>query len=356
MPELELSRLLAQLAKNTPPVIVLLGEDSYLRDACRKRIIEENVPVAARLWAVNRYSLRDQTLEEILQHAQTVPMLASRQVILIADAERLEKLPEDSREKAVADLTAYLADPAPFTVLVLEAGKLDERMKLTKVLREKAATVRVSMDDVNTSKKIEFAATLAGQMAADSGVSIDPEAAEQLADCLDGALAQIRTEVEKLAVWVGASGTIKIADVQALVVSAKKYSVWQLAELLVSGERSRALLFLDSVLRDGEEPAGIVGALAWMYRKLIEAQELPPQTNKFQAAGRLRMRPDTAELAIRQSRAIPRWRLLAGIEALCGADDTLKSGRAANPRAVMEFLVMGLTATSAAKPRPGTSS
>jgi DNA polymerase-3 subunit delta len=296
---------------------------------------------------VNRYSLREQPLEAVLQHAQTVPMLAPRQVIFVGEAERLEKLSEDAREQAVAGLGAYLADPAPFTVLVLEASKLDERMKLTKLLREHAAIARASMDELDTGKKIEFAATLAEEMAEDAGVSIDPQAAEQLADCLDGALGRVRVEIEKLAVWVGPGKKITTADVHALVVSAKKYSVWQLAELLVSGERSRALLFLDSVLRDGEEPAGIVGALAWMYRKLIEAQEVPAQTNRFQAAGRLRVRPETAELALRQSRAIPRRRLLAGIEALCVADDTLKSARAANPRAVMECLILELTAASA---------
>lgn len=350
MPELALDRFLAQLARKTPPAVVLLGEDAYLRDECRKRLVEANVAEAVRDWAVTRFSLREQPLDAVLQQAQTLPMLAPRQVIFAGEAERIEKLSDEERQAAVEALEGYLDDPAPFTVLVLEVAKLDERMKLAKLLFEKATVVPVTLDDRDPEKRIAYAVLLMEGMAKDAGVAIDSEAAAQLADCLDGSLALIRTELEKLAAYVGAAKRIGAADVAAVVVGAKKYSVWQLADMLATGQRQRALQFLDSVLREGEEPAGIVGALAWMYRALLIAQELPAHTNKFQAAGRLRMRPDTAELAIRQSKAIPRARLLAGIEALAEADSALKSGLGASNRAVMEFLLTQLTAPSARVP------
>lgn len=347
MPEVALNRFLSQLRKKSPLAVVLLGEDAYLLDSCRQRLIEVNVPEAGREWAVSRFSLREHGLDAILRQAQTLPMLAPRQVVLAAELERLEKLSEDARDAALAALAAYLGDPAPFTVLVLEAARLDERMKLAKLLQEKTTVVRVDLEGKDPAEKIRLAVPLTEHMACEAGVAIDPDAAAQLADCLDGSLAVIHTEVEKLAAYVGTSRRITVADVEAVVVAAKKYSVWQLAEILVSGQRPRALEFLDNLLREGEEPAGIVGALAWMYRKLLEAQELPAHTNKFQAAGRLRMHPDTAELAIRQSRAIPRARLLAGIEALADADSALKSGLGSGNRAVMEFLLSELAAPPA---------
>ena len=344
MPELDAPRFLAQMGKKAVRGVVLLGEDAYLRDACRKGLIEAHVPVATREWAVTRFSLREQDLDAVLQQAQTIPMLASCQVVIASELERIEKLGDAARDAAVKALSDYLDDPAPFSILVLEATKLDERMKLAKMLYEKAAVVRVDLDEKDQNKKIELATTLTKQMAADAGVAIDEDAAAQLADCLDGALGQIRCEVEKLAAYVAELKCIRTADVEAVVVAAKKYSVWQLADILASGRRSKALVFLDSVLREGEEPAQIVGALAWMYRALLIAQELPAHINKFQAAGKMRMRPDAAELAIRQSRAIPRARLLAGIEALAEADSTIKSGLGVSNRAVMEFLVARLTA------------
>ncbi len=85
----------------------------------------------------------------------------------------------------------------------------------------------------------------------------------------------------------------------------------------------------------------MLGALAWMYRKLIEAQELPSGTVGWQAASRLKMNGKAAERAVQQSRKFPRAQLTRGLEALYEADSRLKSG-GTSQRAVMEFLVAQL--------------
>jgi DNA polymerase-3 subunit delta len=182
------------------------------------------------------------------------------------------------------------------------------------------------------------------RMARDAGVEIERAAAEELAEMLNGELALIRTEIAKLATYVGERKSITEADVDALVVSERSYTIWELTELLATRQRDRALVFLDSLVRAGEQPPMIVGALAWMFRKLIEAQELPPGP---QSVRRLGMRPATAELALRQARRIPRQMLLEGLRALYEADSQLKSGTK-NDRAVLEYVVARLTAPVAA--------
>src|SRR5258708_33845140 len=113
--------------------------------------------------------------------------------------------------------------------------------------------------------------------------------------------------------------------------------------MLASRQPSRALEFLDSLLREGEQAPALLGALAWMYRKLLEAQELPPGIYGGQAAGRLHMQAKTAEMAVSQSRKFPRKQLRAGLAALYEGDSRFKSGGASR-RAVLEFLVAGLGA------------
>jgi DNA polymerase-3 subunit delta len=129
--------------------------------------------------------------------------------------------------------------------------------------------------------------------------------------------------------------------VEAVVVAEKKYSVWELAEVLATGQVARALKFVDQLLRDGEEPPQLVGAMAWMFRKLLEARELGRGASAGQAAGRLGMRPDAAQMAVRQAQKIPRRRLVNGLKTLYEADSRLKSGTK-DERAVMEFLVAQL--------------
>ena len=107
------------------PAILLLGEEPYLRDTCRTQLIERFVPEASRTWAVSRYSAGRGETQAAFEQAQTLPMLSPQQVVFLEDVEAIEKLGEKNRDEAVERLGAYLENPAPFTVLVVEATGLD---------------------------------------------------------------------------------------------------------------------------------------------------------------------------------------------------------------------------------------
>ena len=341
MPAASPEKLLEKLSQGKPvPAIVLQGTDSYLRETCRNRIIDAFVPEGMRDWAVARLSARESGWDEILQRAQTLPMLAPIQVLLVGDAESVEKLGDKARDQILAQLEEYFASPAPFTVLVLEASSLDGRQRFCKLLTEKAIVVELTIGG-------ESAPAFASQMAKDLGVEIDRDASAFLAEILNSEPARMRVELEKLAAFVQGANRIRVADVETLVVAARKNTVWQFSELIADRKRDAALAFLDNLLREGEQPIAIVGALAWLYRKLIEARSLPGTMNGYQAARQLAMRPDAAEHALRQAHRIPKKDLLAGLAALADADSQLKSSNP-DPRAFMEFLVARLTMRSAA--------
>jgi DNA polymerase-3 subunit delta len=340
MPELSAEKMIQRLAgTKLVPAIVLLGTDVYLRDLCRTKIIDACVPEGAPDWAVARVPGNAQGWKEALERAQTMPMLAPRQVIIVEDAETVESLGEKSREEIIAGLEKYLESPAPFTILLLEAAALDGRQRFSKVLGEKALVVKLNIGDAS-------AAMFAREMAKELGVEIDREAAALLADILNGEPGRMRMELEKLAAYVHGRSSIRREDVEVLVVAARKNTVWQLADMLATRKRDAALAFLDNLLREGEQPTGLVGALAWMYRKLIEARDLPVGTNGYQAARQLGMRPDAAEAAIRNAHRLPKRELIAGLVALAETDNLLKSATP-DPRALMEFLIARLTSAPA---------
>jgi DNA polymerase III subunit delta len=345
MPPLAPAEFFARLGRRQPPLaaVALVGTDAYWRAQCRKKLVEAFVPEGARDWAVARFSAAEASLDGILRQAVTRPMLAPHQVIFVEELEAIERRGEQAREEAVAQLAAYLDDPAPFTLLVLEAQTLDQRTRLAKLLEKRVSVVSL---DAHGSPEAG-GANLATQFARERGVEIDPEAAALLSELAAGQAARLETEVEKLATYVGARRRITAQDVAELVVATGDYSVWELAEVLGTGARPKALAFLDGLLRAGEAAPQIVGALAWMYRKLLEVQELPAHVSGWDAARRLGMRQETAQVALAQARKIPRQSLRAGLVALAEADNRLKSGKV-NDRAVMEFLLAQLTAP----PRP----
>jgi DNA polymerase III subunit delta len=334
--------LVQRLEKGKPvPAILLLGEEPYLRDSCRAMLIERFVPEAARTWAVSRYSADRGETQAALDQAQTMAMLSPVQVVFLEEAEAIETLGEKNRDAAVEQLGAYLEDPAPFTVLVVEATGLDQRMKLGKLLAEKTLVVECGLGE-NAGERQTAAVALARAIAKEEGVEFEKGAAEDLAEFVAADLLRLKTEIEKLATYAAERKLIRREDVSALVISVKTTTVWELADMLASRQTKKALEFLDRLLRDGEEPLPMLGAMAWMYRKLIEASEVKGVTNGWQAARALGMRPEQAELALQNARKISKGRLLSGLSALQKADDRLKRG-GEDAHAVMEFLITELT-------------
>ena len=343
MPSIGPEELLARIRKGKPvPAILLLGEETYLRDSCRAALIDAYVSEAARTWAVSRFSAERGELEAALDQAQTLPMLSPQQVLFLEQAQAIEEFSEKKRDDAVRRLESYLADPASFTVFVIEAAHLDQRMRLGKTLVDKALVVQVGLGD-NQEQRNAAAVALAKSLAREQGIEFEKGAAEDLALSVAADLQRLKTEIEKLVTYGGERKAIRREDVALMVISEKAATVWELADFLAGRRAKLALEFLDRLLRDGDEPLQILGALAWMYRKLIEASELKGAVNGWQAARALQMRSDQAEVAVRNARQISKPRLLAGLGALERADNRLKSGEK-DSRAVMEFLIAELTA------------
>jgi DNA polymerase III delta subunit len=157
VPNLSPEKLIEKLAKGKPVgAIVLEGSDPYLRDLCRSKIIDSYVPEPMRDWALARIAVRGGDWSEIFQRAETMPMLAPCQVVLIDGAETIQgraidgdaivagddsESGDDPRKDTLQAFADYLEKPAPFTVLVFEVPKLDHRQRLYKILAYKALIV-----------------------------------------------------------------------------------------------------------------------------------------------------------------------------------------------------------------------
>lgn len=117
--------------------------------------------------------------------------------------------------------------------------------------------------------------------------------------------------------------------------------------MIAGRKRDEALSFLDNLLREGEQPIGLVGVMSRMYRQLIEARQLPATTRGYQAASILRVPTSAAESILATARRIPKKELLDGLVALAEADSELKSSNP-DPRAFIEVLIARLTSPGAA--------
>lgn len=319
---------------SAPAAYLIVGADSYLRTQHREEIIAANVPAEGRAFAVAKLSLDRTPLAELLAQASMRPMLSPRQVLVVGGLEALD-------DQHVGLLEQYLEDPADFSVLVFEAEKLDRRTRVARLLLEHCEVLDAESPD--ESEAVRAAQGFAREL----GVQLDPSVAEEMVFILGHDQGRMRTELEKLRAYAGEDRTVTSADLVAVVNAAREFSVFELADLLAERRRDEVLRLLHHLLAAGERPIGMVGLLAWLYRQLLHAQGLPRSTPAWKAAQILRAPRSRVEALLRQARRFSPEELRSGFAALLEADVRLKSS-APNPAAVLETLVVRLTAVPAA--------
>ena len=305
------------------------GEDTYLRDLHRETIIAAHLNAEDRELGLVRADMAETSLTETLGRVATPALFVQKQVVVIS---RLEKVREDD----IKGLESYLATPAEHAVLIFEAAKLDRRTKLSKLL-----LARCEHLDAARLEDDGEAIEAAGRFAAEQGLTITPEATEDLVFAVGNDLGLLRREVEKLAAYAGKSGTAGQEDVAAVVVQARQFVVFEMAGYLAEGQRAPALLRLERLLSQGENPIGVVGALAYVFRQLMRARSLPEGATGWEAARKLRMQAPRAEAMVRQSRRYSRTGLRRALGLLLEADVALKSS-APDPEAILAVLVVNL--------------
>jgi len=315
--------------RRAPAGYLILGEDSYLRERLREELIEERVPAEARAMAVARFDLGESPLAEVLRQAAAPSLFSPCQVLVLQRADAL-------READLEELEAYWEAPADFTVLVFEAERLDGRTRAARLLQERCRVLAADSPDDRG------ALASATRYAAEKKLELRPEAAEDLVFAVGPDQGRLRMELDKLAAYAGKGGQVTAEDVAAVVSPARQFQVFELADLLAEGRRAEALRLVRRLLEAGEQPVGVVGMLAWLYRQLLQARAFPPGTPVGKAAQTLRPR-SRVEALLRQARRFHPEELRAGFAALLEADVALKSS-VPDAAAVLETLVLRLTA------------
>ncbi|MEG2337318.1 MAG: DNA polymerase III subunit delta, partial [Bacteroidales bacterium] len=126
-------QIIAQIdAKKFAPLYFLSGEESYFIDLIVEHI--ENTILTESEKDFNQTILygRDTDMNTLISMAKRYPMMAEYQVIVVKEAQVLEK--------QLDLLTEYLKNPLPSTILVFayKYKKLDKRKAISKILDKKA--------------------------------------------------------------------------------------------------------------------------------------------------------------------------------------------------------------------------
>ncbi len=351
-------QFLASLEKNgAAPVYLFLGPEPYQRERCRRALLDAvlgNAP-EDRDSGLTRVDLSEVPLAAALDDARALSLFASQRVIWIGSAEavlprgRAAAESDETGEAGDADqLSAYLREPTPGTVVVLESSRYgfegEDKARLDRIQKYFAAIpAQVEFRPFSP----EAARSLAQALAKQAGLQLGLAELALLLDATGGDASRIAVEIEKLHLFTGGSRKVTADDIAALVPDAQATTIFALVAALGRGDRTRALETLDTLAREGEYMPLALTFLATQFRTALAAREAGLRNAgqiqaHFSKLG-ARMWPERARQIEQTVGAFSKGKLERAVGKLFEADRALRDARP-DDRIVMEELILALTA------------
>ena len=171
-------------ARNFKPVYLLMGEEPYFIDRLLDAIVSNALPMEERDFCLTTFYGADTTANAVINTARSFPM-GSRMVVVVKNANEL---------KDIEELSVYLQNPQPTTVLVLvnKNGNFDRRKKF--VSRASSIGVVFESQKVKESQLSGIIATFFRQ----KGFTADVKSVSLIADSIGSDLTRLYGEMTKL--------------------------------------------------------------------------------------------------------------------------------------------------------------
>jgi DNA polymerase III subunit delta len=349
-------RFLAEVRESRlRPGYVLVGDEVFLYERCRKAILDVLVPADMRDFCLSELDLAETSIFEALDRAQTPSLMAPFQVLFIRNLKQLYT--RGAKKDEFAALEAYFRSPNPQALILFVADHLripSDPRRIDMQDKDRYERIRETLGDwcgiVELARVDEADALkwIAGE-AKRRDVTFEPDAARELADALGADMMLIAQEVEKLVLFVGPKKIVTLGDVETMVLAAKQRSLYELTDAISAKDRARALSLLHGLLNasDGGEDAAIghLYMLARTFRQMLVILEKNVRDSRaiWQALWQgFRMPPFAAEDVIRQARRYKSRRELSrALRLIARADLELRS-QPPDKRLVLERLVLDL--------------
>ncbi|MGA9068803.1 MAG: DNA polymerase III subunit delta [Terracidiphilus sp.] len=343
------------------PGYVLVGDESFLLDRCRKAVLKAFVPDDLRDFCLSDLDLSNVSIFEVLDRAQSPSLMAPFQAIFVRNVKQLYT--RGAKKDEFAALDRYFRSPNPQALVIFIADfvhipsdlrrmEMDDKNRferLTETLGQHCGMVELA--HVNEDDAIRWVTATAQEQ----GARVEAEAARELVDALGADMMMIASELEKLLLYTLGRGKITLGDVETMVLSAKQRSLYELTDAISARNRVKALALLAGLLNSsdaGEDSAiGHLFMLAKTFRQMLVIQEKNVRDSRaiWQALWQgFRMPPFAADDLIRQARRYKsRRELTRALRLIARADLELRSSPP-DKRLVLERLIYEL----ASEPKP----
>lgn len=296
----------------TAPLYVLVGADEVEKADVAAQFLDL-VDEGLRAFNVDRFYGSETRVDQVIDAANTMPMMVPKRVVVVLEAEKLlipkreSKAAEDEQER----LTAFIKSPSPQATVVFVCGPLDRRRKIVTLLIKEASVV-----DCGTIEDAADAERWVKGRAARERVTFEAGAARALIDRAGLDIVRLRAAFDRVVLYALGQPAITVDDVRESVpMGPEEQANFGIANAIARNDAREAVRQLGLALDGGAVPFFLLGQLRFAAEKL------------------------------------PTVRLRSGIDAVFRTDLALKSS-GGDPRILLERLVVELCTEAPRKGAP----
>ena len=187
---------------------------------------------------------------------------------------------KDAGDRLADVMKRFLADPPGDALVIVEGGELSASSKLRKAFEAAGlgAALPCYRDEGRDLER------LVGTALADQSLRASPDAVGLLADLLGGDRLLTRSEISKLAVYMGDQKDVRIEDVLAVVADSSFLTFETIARAVMAGDTVALGRGLDRAFAERESPIAILGAVRRDLQRLALFTALVVETGSPDAA------------------------------------------------------------------------
>jgi DNA polymerase-3 subunit delta len=207
-------------------------------------------------------------LDQILDVLNTLPFFSGRKYVVIENSQKIAK-------KDLEKLGNYLQSPSGSSVLVLlyEGSLKKDAKESFRGIKQISLDIRESDMPAWIVEKAKL-----------KGLNLTGDAAQYLLAVIGPDLGMLSTEIEKLTL-VG-KPDIEKGDIAEIIEGKRIFGAFDLINAI--RDRNKEKVFrIYSILRETEEPYGLLGALNWQYAQMLRGKNSPKERNYLYEVFRL---------------------------------------------------------------------
>jgi DNA polymerase-3 subunit delta len=251
------------------PVYFFAGEETGFIDEGGELLCQKLVTPEIRDFNFDVFYGSEINATRVLDRATSFPMMASHRVIVLRD---VQKMPPGDLEA----LAKYAANPSRTTYLIIAMREKESRKKGVDALRKASAYV-----DCKPLYENQIAPWIQKYVRR-LNLSITAPAAQWLASEVGASTSVLRSEIEKIRLYLGERTEITEEDVQQVAGFRKEHSVFSLQDAVGAKNLAAALRIYEN-LSTNTGAGAIISSLARYFGHLHLAHGLPRKAGRDQA-------------------------------------------------------------------------